>query len=558
MTASQRGPTTLNINEMTIEQKVGQMLVFGWAGADDGDATVVNSHAREIVEEFEVGGVVLLGRNVAEDLAVTAQTFNELQAMSREPLFIIGDQEGGMVARFVEGVTVFPSNMALGATGDPELAYEAASAVAAELAALGVNYNFAPTVDVNNNPDNPIIGTRSYGESAEQCARFAAKAVAGCQDNGVIATAKHFPGHGDTAVDSHLALPSVAYGRDRLDAVELRPFRAVIEVGIGSIMTTHIVFKAIDPDLPATLSHEFITSLLRGELGYDGVVVTDCMEMKAIASNYGTPEACVMCIQAGVDLVLVCHTRSTQRESREAVLEAVKDGRIPESRLDESLQRIDALKRRFRLDRRRTVDPAALGSVLRKPEHLALQREIAEKSVTLVRNEGNVVPVRLTPGQQMLVTGLHTTVTPLAVALRQHCENVEALQLSGDSADVVQRALDASANADVLVVPTCPVEPWRAPLDQELQARLVNSLSSLGKPLIVVAVREPYDLRRFPQVPAYVCTYGYRGGSIEAAAELICGRIDSQGRLPVTIPSDAHSAAKAGQNRPEGGIERYF
>ncbi|MGB9619230.1 MAG: glycoside hydrolase family 3 N-terminal domain-containing protein, partial [Armatimonadota bacterium] len=195
---------------MTLEQKIGAMLVFGWAGEG---ATGVNAHAREIVNEMQVGGVVLLGRNVADNLAETAETLNELQSMSREPLFVIADQEGGMVARFVDGVTVFPSNMAVGATGSPDLAREAAAATARELCAIGCNFNFAPCVDVNNNPDNPIIGTRSYGESPEKVAELAACAIRGYQENGMIACAKHFPGHGDTAVDSHLALPSVPYAR---------------------------------------------------------------------------------------------------------------------------------------------------------------------------------------------------------------------------------------------------------------------------------------------------------------------------------------------------------
>lgn len=522
---------------MTLEEKVGAMLVYGWSETGSEDATAVNSHAREIVEDMRVGGVVLLGRNVADDLSVTVSAFNELQSLSREPLFIIADQEGGMVARFTQGVTVFPSNMALGATGRVDHAYEAAAAVARELVALGVNYNFAPCVDVNNNPDNPIIGTRSYGESPDMVARFGAAAIRGYQDNGVIACAKHFPGHGDTAVDSHLALPSVPYPRQRLDSLELVPFVEAIRSGVSSIMTTHIIFPALDTGRPATLSPAVITGLLRGELGYDGVVVTDCMEMKAIADNFGTAEAAVMAVEAGVDLVLVCHTLSTQREAREAILKAVIDGRITESRLDESVRRIRALKQKYRLNDRRFTDFSATRRALRTPETLRLRDSIAADAVTLVRSEDRTIPLRPEPGQNVLVMGLHSSVKVLARAVQDYAGKIEALELQGEAADVIRRAEEAASRADVVIIPTCPNEPWKSPTDQDLQARLVRTIAASGAAkLIVVAVREPYDLRAFPDVPAYICAYGYREASCQAAAAVIFGRAKPTGRLPVTIP----------------------
>jgi len=477
-----------------------------------------------------------LGRNVADDLAQTAETINELQSISREPLFVIADQEGGMVARFVHGVAVFPSNMALGATGTPHLAYKAAAATARELSAIGCNYNFAPCVDVNNNPDNPIIGTRSYGESPDKVADLAVWAVKGYQDSGMIACAKHFPGHGDTAVDSHLALPSVPYSRERLDRIELKPFRAAVEAGVSSIMTAHIMFPALDPDRPSTLSHRIVTGLLREELGFDGVVVTDCMEMKAVSDNFGTPEAAVMAVEAGVDLVLVCHTLAAQRKTREALIKAVKDGRISESRIERSVERIAALKRRYSLDTRRRVEPAALETILRHPDHLALQRTIADRAVTLVKNEENAIPLKLTPDRRVLVTGLHATVEALYEAVKLYHENTRVLKIHQDEQDPIRSALEAAAKADALIVPTCPKEPWREPIDQELQAKLVRSLSEAHKRLIVVAVREPYDLRWFPEVKTYICTYGYRGGMIEATARLIFGKIKPTGTLPVGIP----------------------
>ncbi len=541
------------VSDMTIEQKIGAMLAFGWAGEEP---TSVNDHARELIEEMQVGSVVLLGRNVSPDLHQTAETINELQSMSSEPLFVIADQEGGMVARFVEGVTVFPSNMALGATGDPNLAYKAASVTARELCAIGVNFNFAPCVDVNNNPDNPIIGTRSYGESPDKVSEFAASAIRGYQESGMIACAKHFPGHGDTAVDSHLALPSVFYPRERLEAVELKPFKAAIEADVASIMTAHILFPALDRSLPSTLSPKIVGGLLRGELGYDGVVVTDCMEMKAIADNFGTPQAAVMAIEAGVDIVLVCHTLSTQRETREAILKAVKDGRISEWRIDESVERIKALKHKFSLTSRRRVDPNGIDRILRNREHLELQQEIAERAVTLVKDEEGLVPLSLSQNEKIVVSGLHPTVSPLAEAIKQHHQNTDVLLLdSAQGEAAIRQVIDRTSTGSVVVVPTCPREPWRQPIDLDLQNRLVRALIAAGRKVIVVAVREPYDIRNFPEVNTYICTYGYRGGMIEAAAELIFGKIEPRATLPVTISETAPPAA---EERPTSEVPEYF
>lgn len=523
---------------MTLEQKIGQMLMFGWEGEDKLADTTASARARALVEDLHVGGIILFSRNIEQnDLSVTVGTINELQSLSKEPLLVNVDQEGGMVARFVDDVTVMPSNMALGATRQLGLAYKAAAVCAEELKALGVNYNFAPSVDVNNNPDNPIIGTRSYGESSDLVSEFCREAIHGYQDTGVIACAKHFPGHGDTTADSHLALPSVPYPRERLDAIELKPFKAAIEAGVSSIMTTHIMFPALDSDYPSTLSRRIITGLLRGEMGYDGVIATDSLEMKAIADNWGTPEACVLAIEAGVDIVLLTHTIESEYKARDLIVKAVKDGRISESRIDRSVERITALKQKYSLNERRYADPSNLGKVLRSKKHLAVQKEIAELSVTLARNENSVIPLRLNKDNSVCVLGTHDTVEPLAGEIRKHWDKVEAVRFEqGERSDIIQKAVEIASRADILIVPTCPHEPWKPPTDQQLQTDLVKTLNKLGKKLIVVAVREPYDLRKFPEVETYICTYGYRYGMLEAVAALVFGVIEPKGMLPVTIP----------------------
>ncbi len=284
-----------------------------------------------------------------------------------------------------------------------------------------------------------------------------------------------------------------------------------------------------------TLSGKIITGLLRDEMGYDGVIVTDSMEMKGIAANWSVPEASVLAIEAGVDLILIPHTHCTMRVSREAIIKAVKDGRIPESRIDESVRRITAVKRGYDLGKRRFADPDALGRFLRTPEHLAVQREITESGVTLVKDDNAAIPLKLAAGEKLLVTGTHFTVPRLASALSEHFANVEALELTGDRDEVMNQVMAAASAANAIVMATCPIEPWRPATDQALQADIVKALNATAKKLIVVAVRDPYDLRKFPEVPAYVCTYGYREGSLEAAAALIAGRIEPRGTLPVTI-----------------------
>jgi len=305
------------------------------------------------------------------------------------------------------------------------------------------------------------------------------------------------------------------------------------------------------------------------------VIVTDCMEMKAIADNWGTPEAVVMAIEAGVDLVLVCHTRSTQQETREAILKAVVDGRIPESRLDESIRRIRALKERFRLNERRRIGGSIaksairnlvedkqqhyLLSVLRDPDHLSIQREIAGRSVTVVRDDG-AIPV--SSDLRILVVGLHSTVEPLAEAIRGYADKVECIKLENQEVEAgLTRALEAAKFADVLVIPVCPPEPWREPVDQESQVRLVRKLVAYpgrdraGYAIVLVAVREPYILGRFTGIGTQICTYGYREGMLEAAAAVMFGRIKPTGALPVSIPEIVDTPIR---RTPLGDIEQYF
>lgn len=334
---------------MTLEHKVGQMLVFGWSDIQTGDSVTLNAHAATLVDDLHVGGVILMGRNIGPPAQVRALT-DILQARAKAaglpPLFVAVDQEGGRVQRLAPPhYPARPAAQSLGEANDAEAVRQAASGMGHELASVGINWDFAPVLDVNNNPHNPVIGTRSYGADADLVARLGVAAVQGLQlDARIMACGKHFPGHGDTDTDSHFALPRIPHPRTRLDAVELIPFRAAIATSIASMMTAHLLFPALDPRLPATLSPAILTGLLREELGYDGLIVTDDLEMKGVAAHWGAPEAAVLALEAGADMLLCCHTRTTQFAIRDALVTALRGGRLSEARLDISLARIARAK----------------------------------------------------------------------------------------------------------------------------------------------------------------------------------------------------------------------
>lgn len=545
---------------MTLEEKIGQMLLFGWQAEEaespspsegypgarpESKATTLNANARRLLEQWKVGGVILMGRNVDSPEQV-ARLSNDFQAAAGPvPVFFSTDQEGGHVARMKAPFTVMPGNMPLGATGDEKLAYSAAHAVGEELAAIGINLNFAPSADINNNPDNPIIGVRSYGEDGRLVAGMVAAQVRGYQDAKTIACAKHFPGHGDTAVDSHLGLATIPYGMDRLEELELAPFRAAVAAGVSFIMTAHIIFETLDPERPGTLSPAVVDGLLRRDLGYKGVVITDCMEMKGIRDHYGIGEAAVMAVEAGVDILAVCHTPARQEAVRNALLEAVRSGRVTEARIDASVERILACKRKFRLDERRTVDVANVAQVVGSAAHRGIEQEIARKSITVVKDLAGAVP--LPPGR-VAVIGPESAAETVSESLKSLGRaDVESAGVGPEfSADQLEGARSAAAGADVLVLLTKHPEPWTiVPQDEVAQTALVNELSAIGKPLVVVALRNPYDIRHFPDISSYVTTYGYTAASLKALAEVLAGKVEALGHLPVTLPASAAAPVAA-------------
>lgn len=545
---------------MSLSRKIGQMLLCGFYGTEIGDGL------KRFIAERGIGGVIYFARNVSsvEQVAELSARLQETALHSGNlPLWISIDQEGGMVARITDGVALMPGQMAIAAGSAPEEAYRLARISGEELRLLGINLNFAPVLDVNNNPGNPVIGVRSFGESPERAAEYGLQTLRGLQDAGVAATAKHFPGHGDTETDSHLDLPVVPHERERMDRVELIPFRQAIAGGVDAIMSAHIRFPALEPErLPVTLSRTVLTGLLREEMGFEGAIITDCMEMNAISEYYGTVEAAVMAVEAGADMVLISHREELQASAMDAIEQAVRDGRITEQRIDESVIRLLRLKAKRGLfgngsesgsgnaagaEAGAGASTAAVrgAPALVPPEvgcaaHLDAAREASERSITLVRNEAGVLPL-------MRERTLAVTVMPAAVT--QADERYRDMQslgaaLAGCGLEVVDRPVgltDVEPALDGLLADASPeqvkqivIGTYNARMDNS-QQELVRRLSGLGKPVAVVALRNPYDLLTFPEVSAYAAAYECRPLSLQSAAKALMGQIPFRGRLPVSL-----------------------
>lgn len=534
------------LEAMTLEEKVGQLFMtyaYG-ATATDTDPQMVKGNltdhglesGAQLVERYHLGGIIYFtwSNNLLNPEQI-ARLSNELQevALRQErpiPLLISTDQEHGVVVRLSEPVTQFPGNMALGATRDVEAVRQTAVITARELRALGINMNFGTVADVNSNPLNPVIGVRSFGLDPAQVASFTQVQVSAMQGEGTSATVKHFPGHGDTDVDSHYGLPVIRRGRAQFDATDLPPFVAAIDAQADAIMSAHIVVPALESSgLPATLSHAVMTDLLRGELGFQGVTISDSLAMQG-AKPYGDASEArvpVEALKAGVDLLLMPPHIDV---AFNAVRDAVNSGEISQARLDEAVGRILTLKQKRGVLAQPRVDLAGLGTV-GTAEHLAAADAITERGITLVKNEAGVLPLK-PEVRKVLVTGWGVPATAtLAQGLTEHHLTVDTLEtgLSPTQAKIDQ-AVAAAQGADVTVVLVTRV--WTS----QPQRDLVRALQGSKKPVVVVSVREPYDLAHLPDVSTFVATYGFRPVSMKALARVLLGEVNPSGHLPVSIP----------------------
>lgn len=511
---------------MSLEQKVGQTMIIGF------DGTTMTPELRRLVEEIHVGGVIIYERNVdsPQQLAQLAADLQQVAKQSGHPgLFISIDQEGGIVARLKEakGFTEFPSAMAVAATGKAENARLMAQAMAAELKALGINMDLTPVLDVNNNPANPVIGIRSFSSDPQRVTEYGLACIQGLQESGVMAIGKHFPGHGDTGVDSHVALPTVPHDRARLEAVEFVPFRAAMKAGVAGIMSAHITFPAIDPTpgLAATLSPKVMTTLVRDEMKYDGLLMTDSLAMGALSqSGYPAPQAAAAALKAGADILLFQSGYEINRQAHAMIVERVRRGEIPPERLDEAVHRVLAAKARFGLLDAPTVDVSAAADRVGMPQTRVLSRSIAAQSITLLRDEARLLP--LPASANLLVVE-----TPLAAGLGRTMGATSVQVGTQPKSAEISSVLDLAKGGRTVIVATADVAK------NPPQADLVKALLEAKVPTVVVAMRSPYDLMYLKgTIPTYLAVYGASPPTLEALAAVLAGQARPQGRLPVELP----------------------
>lgn len=482
-----------------------------------------------------------------------AAKLNAMQSMSKIPMLIGADLEAGAGFRArggfflpnaidLGGAVVTPPEMAVGATRDTTLAYQLGSLTAQEGRALGVHIAYAPVLDVNNNPANPVINTRSYGEDPRLVARLGGAFIRGLQANGMIATGKHFPGHGDTGINSHLALPVVTVSRSRLDSVELIPFKEAVSSGVGAIMSFHGAMPALDSSgVPGTLSANVMTGLLRGEMQFKGIIISDAMDMRGVLDQYGAVESVKRAVTAGVDVLI---QPLDVRQTIDAVVAGVTEGRYTETRLDQSVRRILRTKAALGLNKSKLVDLNALRFVVGDSVHMNVANRIAMQSITLVKDSLGYVPLDLAQNAKILSVGVARradlsagTIFNGELRARYPSLRSELLIAEDPSADYarMERAADS---ADVTIVSSYVGQSWDA-VSAAAPKSFTNFLDHLqknGKKMIVVSFGNPYLLQQIPKVPAYVIGWGGFAPSQSAAARAILGIAPITGKLPISIP----------------------
>ena len=535
---------------LTLREKIGQ-LIMPWVG---GDYAAVGSaefeQIRKWVQDDGVGGLVL---SIGLPLSYAAK-LNELQVRSRIPLLIASDMENGPGMRLGNiyalpsllpqgGGTVFPPVMALGATGSDDLAYKLGQVLGTEARAIGVHMVFGPVLDVNSNPLNPIINTRSFGESPDLVSRLASAYIRGARSKGLMSTGKHFPGHGDTDVDSHLDLPTIHADRAHLDSVDLPPFRAAVGEGIDAIMTGHIAVVGVEGASagPATLSHGFMTGILRDEMHFGGVLFTDAMTMGGVAKRYGATEPLIMALEAGADVLLM--PRSVPG-AIETVMAAVKSGRLTESRIDTSVRRILTAKARAGLRQGRLVDLNAVDRIVAIPAHTSIAEEVAERSITLAQDRMGIVPLARDSTKKILVI-TYADATDLVAGrafnsiVTERLPGTATIRIDGRTSDAEYAALGAQADSAGLLIVSAYVSPREFAGTVGARAgfsQFVEKIALSGKPIIVLSFGSPYLLSAFPSVSSYLLAWGGAPVSQRAAALAILGEQEINGRLPISLP----------------------
>ncbi|MFZ1322983.1 MAG: glycoside hydrolase family 3 N-terminal domain-containing protein [Ignavibacteria bacterium] len=525
---------------MSLREKIAQMIISYSDGflVDEGSSEF--NRMSNLIENEKIGGFIFFKGNSVEE----AKLINKLQGISETPLLMSADFERGTKMRLNDG-SLFPNNMALGATGNTDLAYQMGLQIAKECRAIGIHQNYAPVLDINNNPDNPIINVRSYGEDPLLVSKLGLSFIQGLQEGGVIATAKHFPGHGDTDIDSHSDLPVLNFSRERLDNLELIPFQNAVDAGVMSVMIAHLSLPSIDDEafLPASLSEKIIDDLLNRQMGFKGLVVTDALNMAGIVKHFSTEDVALRCVDAGVDLILMPQGESTTISTIE---NAVNNGSISEERIDRSVKKILDAKNWLKLHENKYSEPSEVMNIVNSSNAKKISQDIADESITLVKNEGNILPFQNISDKTCLIISLNNgNENANSNFFATQFENNNKFKdsyfydLSGDITNKDEILFEAE-NSDIILIPIyakVKINTGTVGLPNS-QISLINSLISTGKKVIVISFGNPYLIQGFPDVDSYICAYADAESSIISSINALNGIIKFKGKLPVTISQE--------------------
>ncbi len=539
------------VNEMTLKEKIGQLLVAGFDGYYN------NEHLQSLIDHH-VGNIILFARNVKDIEQLSSLNHfihQEIKAKTSFMPLIAIDQEGGIVTRIMNGATFCPGNMTLSATNS-ENAYKIGALMSEELSRLGINLNLAPVLDVNNNPKNPVIGVRSYSDKPEIVAKMGTNFILGMQKEGLLATAKHFPGHGDVVVDSHLGLPIINHPVERIHNVELIPFKQAIASGVGAIMSAHIYFSSYEKNnLPATLSKRIMTGLLREELSFQGLIISDCMEMKAIDDNYGASKGAVEGIIAGLDLVCISHTLQKQLEFLSLMEEAVLSGRISEEEIDIKVKRILQAKEKTSLIiNKNFLENEDNVKYFPNEENQKLAMQIVKDSLTCFKGERFFLKDRTL---LLATTPFATTIAEDKVDLRniidvtrKRIPEITCLRMEINKYD--QRLVNEVSNYDTVII--CS---YNATANKN-QAKMINTIINKAKKTFIISMRNPYDYLVLENVRNYLALYEYTPNAVNTLVEYLAGNVTPSGKMPVEIAKTFDVFASVYVGLKEYPLEKNF
>ncbi|MDR6716984.1 glycoside hydrolase family 3 N-terminal domain-containing protein [Paenibacillus sp. 2003] len=534
------------ISYMTVSEQVGQMLmpdIRQWNGKA---TTTVNEGLKRTIHDQDLGGLILFDKNIVNVTQLTTFTHDIQREAGDIPLFLSIDQEGGVIKR-IPGGTNLPGQMALGATGDATLAEAAGQLTGEELKALGLQINFAPVLDINSNPDNPIIGIRSFGSDADLVTRLGLATIKGLQQSGVMAAVKHFPGHGDTTVDSHLGMPVLAHNRERLDAVELKPFRAAIKNGVEMIMTAHIAFPAIDNEhvtslkdgervpIPATLSKKVLTGLLRGELGYEGLIVSDAFTMNAIAEHFGENQSVERAVSAGVDIILMPKDSAAAHQT---LVNAVNNGTIKDETIHASVKRILEMKAKYGLfeDSQTLAQKLTqLNGIIGSKAHRAVEQTIAERAVTVLSSREGVLPDPIKQGDRVVIVAAEQEqAKQLEKQLLQAANNLSLkTEISLVGQGKMNETLQAIGKANYVILASYQFRNVASQFGWSEYQTLINAMNKSNQRYTLFSLGNPYETIYLQNVRSGVAVYGKQEPNTSAGIKVLLGQLKAGGQLPV-------------------------